>query len=159
MGSLRRRLAVRRALALRLVVLGSSALSALPAHAAWVRIPLSTFAGKITPQTVSDGSGGAIVAWLDSRGVSAQHALSSDDVDPGWPATGVTVGPAPVDGLAMVADGSGGAIVTWVTENTFDIYAQHLLSSGALDPLWPAAGRLVVAAPDNQLAPRMLQHR
>jgi len=147
---------VRGALALLLVVLGSSALFALPAHAAWVRIPLCSLPG-ITPQTVSDGSSGAIIAWLDSRGVSAQHVLSSDEVDPGWPATGVTVGPAPVDGMAMVADGSGGAIVTWVTENTFDIYAQHLLPSGALDPLWPAAGTLVVAAPDNQIAPRMLQ--
>src|SRR5215831_15138954 len=85
-------------------------LLAVPAHAAWVRVPLPP--GYAT-QAAPDGSGGAIVAWLGSSGACAQHVLASDDVDPGWPAGGVTVGPAPVDGMTMVSDGSGGAIVIW----------------------------------------------
>src|SRR2546426_11777920 len=42
----------------------------------------------------------------------------------------------------IVSDGAGGAIVTWYDNRGpyYDIYAQHVLASGAVDGGWPTAG-------------------
>jgi hypothetical protein len=60
--------------------------------------------------------------------------------------------------VEMVSDGSGGTILAWQDgRNTvfpdYDIYAQHLLASGVLDPAWPAQGLAVCAATNKQLMP------
>lgn len=54
---------------------------------------------------------------------------------------------------SMVADGTGGAIIAWQDERNgvnSDVYAQHVLASGAVDPGWPINGLAVSAARDNQ---------
>ena len=54
---------------------------------------------------------------------------------------------------SMVADGTGGAIVVWQDERNgvdSDVYAQHVLASGTVDPGWPIDGLVVSAARDNQ---------
>jgi hypothetical protein len=110
----------------------------------------------------SDGAGGAFVAWMDTRpGVSvadvfAQHVLASGVVDPRWPANGLAVGAAP--GLqefpVIVEDGAGGAIIAWddarSSTTSFDVYAQHVLDSGVVDPAWPLNGLALCTADGGQ---------
>src|SRR5262249_32132864 len=46
--------------------------------------------------------------------------------------------------LVLVADGTGGALAVWDDgRNGLDVYAQHLLIFGTIDPAWPATGRAV----------------
>ena len=140
----------------------------LPAYAAWpnqsaVNLPVCKAANDQTiPAMVADGAGGVIIAWGDYRSgtysdIYAQHVLASGVVDPAWPANGLALCTATNDQLvpAIVGDGAGGAIVTWQDKRggAFDIYAQHVLASGAVDPAWPADGRAVGAAPFSQIAP------
>jgi len=114
------------------------------------------------PVTVSDGSGGAIIAWKDRRNggwdIYAQHSLASGAVDPGWPAGGLAVCTAQGDQInaVIVPDGSGGAIVAWQDGRAFgadDIYAQRVLAGGVVDPSWPSGGRAVATAPNVQEVP------
>lgn len=113
------------------------------------------------PIPVSDGGGGAIVAWRDLRNVHnpvvfAQHVLAAGAVDPGWPADGVAprLSTSPQTHHAAVSDGAGGAFLVW--QETFDVIAHHVLASGALDPGFPLDGRPVVALPSMQRSPVLL---
>ena len=117
-----------------------------------------------TPAIATDGAGGAIVAWSDIRGglnydVYAQHVLPTGTVDAAWPADGRALCTAANNQseISIVPDGAGGAIVSWSDpregSGTFDIYAQHVLSSGAVDPVWPANGRALSTAADDQNVP------
>jgi hypothetical protein len=108
----------------------------------------------------TDGAGGSIITWEDFRSgasydIYAQHLLPIGVVDPAWPvdgralctATGAQYSPVPV------SDGVGGAIVGWSDYRggaTGDIYAQHILSSGAVDGAWPVDGRAVCLAGGDQ---------
>jgi hypothetical protein len=87
------------------------------------------------PTIVSDGAGGAIVAWNDARSddpvnydIYAQHANASGAVQ--WTADGVALCTAAGDQElpAIVSDGAGGAIVAWGDKRNgdFDIYAQRV---------------------------------
>jgi len=111
----------------------------------------NSLAGQTRPVAVSTGAGGAVVAWEDYRNGEldyfAQRILSNGTLDPAWPIGGKQVIALWVqEGLAMVADGSGGALLTWAQESyPRNINAQHLLASGALDPAWPANGRVMIS--------------
>jgi hypothetical protein len=121
--------------------------------------------GQTAPAIVSDGAGGAIVAWQDLRteandiDLFAQHILASGAVDPAWPANGAalvqTVGNQQT--FVLVADGAGGAFVAWVDGRAgiaaTDIFAQHVLVSGVVDPRWPVNGLAVCAAAGAQAFP------
>ena len=127
--------------------------------------------GQKLPVIVSDGAGGAIVAWQDERNdlhgpdVFAQHVLASGAVDPAWPANGRALSTAPgvQDNLAIVSDEAGGAIVTWMdgraggssSGSGVDIFAQHVLASGLVAPGWPADGTALCTAPSTQAFPRI----
>ncbi|MBI5709007.1 MAG: hypothetical protein HZC42_01710, partial [Candidatus Eisenbacteria bacterium] len=120
------------------------------AFAAWpnspyTNLPLCTAANNQQyPTIVADGAGGAIVTWHDYRSgtsydIYAQHVLASGAVDPAWPANGRALCTAANNQYypTIVADGAGGAIVTWYdlrSGTNWDIYAQHVLASGAVDP-------------------------
>ena len=58
----------------------------------------------------------------------------------------------------MATDGAGGAIVAWVDARAGvdvpDIFAQHVLASGVVDPRWPANGFLRCVAAGSQAIPR-----
>jgi hypothetical protein len=115
---------------------------------------------------VSDGAGGAIVVWQDLRNLAAydlyaQHVLSSGTVDPSWTVNGNPVCTATDHQIypAIVSDGAGGAIVTWDDHRsgtTYDIYAQHVLASGAMDGAWPGGGLAVCTAAGDQLNPTIV---
>src|SRR5436190_1171899 len=141
-------------------------------HAAWphspvTNVPVCTAAGgQQSPTIVSDGAGGAIVSWFDSRSgtgydIYAQHVLASGAVDGAWPADGRALCTAADDqpSPTIVSDGAGGAIVTWHDLRdgfTTDIYAQHVLASGAVDGAWPADGRALCTAANYQAAPTIV---
>lgn len=110
---------------------------------------------------VGDGAGGAIVTWNDWRplavGIYAQHVLAGGAVDPAWLADGRTVCSGASSKLSIVSDGTGGAIVAWEDGRTgggnTDIYAQHVLATGVVDPAWPANGRALCTAANRQESP------
>ena len=80
--------------------------------------PISVATGdQSSPQLISDGAGGAIVTWKDSRSgnydIYAQRVNASGAVQ--WAANGVALCTATGDQYSprIVSDGAGGAIVTW----------------------------------------------
>jgi hypothetical protein len=118
-------------------------------------LAVCTASGDQTYSTVlSDGSGGIIVAWHDGRGANddiyAQHVFGWGFVDPTWPANGRAVCTAAGDQwyAKLISDDAGGAILTWLDyrSGNADIYAHHLLASGAVDPAWPVNGVALTTA-------------
>jgi len=162
---------MRASLAAMFVAFAAVPLLASPVLAAWpngstVNLPVCTASySQITPQIVSDGSGGAIISWADTVSgpgydIYAQHVLSSGSVDPAWPSRGLVVCSATNDQLAprLVSDGAGGAIVVWEDKRgsaTSDIYGQRVLGSGTVDPSWPSNGRALCTAANDQTGPQL----
>ena len=111
----------------------------------------------------SDGQGGAFVAWLDHRSASAvfvQHVLATGTLDPAWPASGVPVfrDRFLTPHAKLVCNGQGGAIVTVaiaVRGGSEDVFAQHVLPHGQLDPSWPVNGLAVCTADYRQTRPEI----
>jgi hypothetical protein len=103
------------------------------------------------PALVSDGTGGAIVAWQDARSgagsedLYARHFLATGLADTAWTASGVVVSTASgkQERMRAVPDGSGGVIVAWKdsrTDMSGDVYAQHLTNTGAVASGWSGNG-------------------
>jgi hypothetical protein len=76
--------------------------------------------GSIPMRAVSDGSGGAIIAWQEEDGIYLQHIGASGKTlwqDGGIPVTeaGTKLDPyAPSrTSFSLIVDGTGGAIITW----------------------------------------------
>ena len=98
------------------------------------------------PVMVKDGSGGAVIAWLDHRNaatepdVYAQRINSSGTVQ--WTTDGVLM-LSPTQGQTTVnicADGGGGAIVVWgdTRNGNWDVWAQRVNGSGSV--VWTSNG-------------------
>lgn len=116
-------------------------------------------------QIVTDGAGGAIVAWYDQRNyatqytdIYAQHVLANGTVDVGWPVDGLNLCPiaaADQSTAALVPDAAGGAIAAWADtrDGNYDVYAQRVLASGVLAPTWPAGGRALTTNTEGQFSP------
>ena len=125
-------------------------------------VPMSTAAGDQTfPQSVSDGSGGAIIAWQDFRSgnsydIYAQRVNAAGQVQ--WTANGASVSAAANDQQypQLTSDGQGGAIIVWQdTRNgsDSDIFAQHMSSDGVA--LWNTDGITISAASGVQDLPQI----
>jgi hypothetical protein len=140
------------ALAAALALAAGPAWSAWP-HDPWVNVQIAPSSGPQTSQRViSDGAGGVIVAYVDARNalnpaIYVQRITASGQVAPGWPADGraMTVLVAGAQSVpVLVSDNSGGAIVAWQDDrfgaSNSDIFAQHVTTTGAIAPGWPAAG-------------------
>ena len=136
-----------------LAVTPRASLGAWP-HDPSVNVPLAPVASSQYPNDIiSDGAGGAIVAWADTRGSSfdiyAQRIVASGAVAPGWPATGLLVCNAANSqgNPVMVSDGAGGAIIAWADPRgglaNRDIYAMRVNADGTLGAGWPVNGRLL----------------
>src|SRR5262245_57730246 len=150
-----------------LLVALSLAAGPRPSHAQWRVTVCANVGGNYDPAIVSDGAGGAIITWTDGRSVDftsdiyAQHVLASGVVDPAWPVNGRALCTAAGAQTfpTIVTDGAGGAIVSWGdfrSGPTDDIYAQHVLASGVVDPAWPADGRALCTAVGRQLLPQIV---
>ncbi len=124
-------------------------------------VAISTASGsQYAPRLVSDGAGGAIVAWYDGRAgnsdIYAQRVSASGA--PQWAADGVPLCAASgtQQNPLLVTDGLGGAIVAWYDSragNT-DLYAQRVNGGGV--PVWTADGAAVCTADGTQYAPRLI---
>ncbi len=140
---------------------------AMPATAQWSRYPnvnnpVSTAANnQVFSQTVSDGTGGAVITWQDGRsGNSDIYAQRLDGLGNAlWTMDGVAI--CTVAGTQtsprLVSDGAGGAIITWEdfrSGATSDIYAQRVDGSGSV--LWTANGVAINTAALNQLYPQLV---
>lgn len=108
------------------------------------------------PGIISDGSGGAIISWEDSRsGVSwdiyAQRISSTGTMQ--WTSNGVAICNFSGSqlGVKIVSDSSGGAIISWMDLRNGidnDIYAQKLNAVGIVQ--WTNNGVAVCSAPNAE---------
>ncbi|HKW13740.1 MAG TPA: T9SS type A sorting domain-containing protein [Candidatus Krumholzibacteria bacterium] len=108
------------------------------------------------PTIVSDGVGGAIVTWYDSRSgidtdIYAQRMNAAGVVQ--WTANGVALCTAAANQFnpAIVPDTFGGAIVTWRDRRSgtsYDMYAQRVNGSGVAQ--WIANGVPLCTAVGDQ---------
>lgn len=116
------------------------------------------FSNQQGPELISDGAGGALITWFDLRvgsyDIYAHHVLATGTTDPSWPVNGRDLCTASGTQLlgGIVSDGQGGAFVAWRDQRsgTSDVYAQRVLASGTVDPIWPIDGRAVSTAPGDQ---------
>lgn len=109
--------------------------------------PLCTSCVVSDLSMASDGAGGAIVTWVDSKGadrdIYAQRIMASGAT--AWGPDGIAISAAPgnEEGPQIVADASGGAIIVWTDRRTgteSNIYARHVDGSGA-EPVLAVASR------------------
>jgi hypothetical protein len=118
------------------------------------------------PALAADGTGGAVIAWLDNR----SHAYSIDDhyaaaiyaqriTGAGavaWTADGVLVSGTRVPLLLtqVIADGTGGAILAWADDRdgVEHVFAQRLAGADGT-AAWVADGMYVADAPMGQGPP------
>jgi len=117
---------------------------------------------QTNPQIVSDGSGGAIIAWDDYRSgtnwdIRTQRIDSNGLVQ--WLTNGVGITGAGNDqrNTQMVSDGNGGAIITWQDKRTgtnTDIYARRIDATGAV--MWTSGGVAIAIAANDQINPRIV---
>lgn len=117
------------------------------------------------PQLVSDGAGGAIIAWEDWRNFSqtdiyAQRISSNGFTN--WTFNGVVICSEGNFGnqydTKMISDGAGGAIMCWLDNRNFgsntDIYIQKVNINGVTQ--WATNGLAVCNANFIQLSHKMI---
>ncbi len=105
----------------------------------------------------SDGVGGAIVTWQDSRHSPGNDDVYAQRVDalgvPQWTADGVAICTAPGHSWdpQIEIDGAGGAIIAWRDERNQnpDIFAQRVDAMGV--PQWTANGVVLCDKPNTQI--------
>jgi len=115
-----------------------------------------------SPRMVSDGFGGAIVAWEDAFGIQNEDTdVYAQRIDANgtlkWAGRGLPLSNTPFynqGGTVIVSDGAGGAIVSWHDAewlNSLDIRVQRINGNGSV--LWTNNGVLVTDVPDEQWIP------
>ncbi|MFM7021669.1 MAG: T9SS type A sorting domain-containing protein [Flavobacteriales bacterium] len=126
-------------------------------------IPVCVVTGdQYDPNIISDGNGGAIIAWTDARGGNNYSGLYVQKIDASgnllWPTNGVEITMDSVVSEApnMISDGAGGVFITWEDIRkeggvTGDIYAQHIDASGNIK--WAARGVVICNASSDQQSP------
>ena len=125
-------------------------------------VPICTSDGfKYGHAILNDGTGGAIIAWGDSRGDSidiyAQRINSSGSVQ--WTSDGIPICTANGDQYypQICTDGNGGAIIVWSDARNgyanMDIYIQRIDSSGSIK--WTMNGKALCTANNIQNGPQI----
>ena len=111
---------------------------------------------QVLPQSISDGTGGAIIAWQDFRS-GTDYDIYTQRVSPNgqrhWTMDGVTVTHIANDQTSPVlaSDEHNGALIAWqdMRNGTDDnVFAQRVLSNGI--PLWNTNGITICAAAGTQ---------
>jgi len=118
---------------------------------------------QLVPQIISDGEGGAFVAWQDRRGfnygtstdIYVQRVDSDGSIHTGWHLNGTLVCNENNSqySVHLCSDGAKGAILMWQDArdsgvNGYDIYAQRINPSGVSQ--WTNNGTLICGASGNQ---------
>ena len=128
-------------------------------------VPLATVtANQAVPTIVSDGAGGAIVAWYDDRTCCFNSDIYAQRIDASgtvlWAPDGVALCTATKDQIRpeIVSDGAGGAIVVWedgrISGTNRNVFAQRISAAGAV--LWTANGVALCTAANNQYLPKIV---
>lgn len=128
-------------------------------------VPITMASGKQSfPSVISDDSGGAIIAWQDTRGgTSSRVDIYAQRVDANgsvkWTSNGVAISTAADDQYApqIVSDGKAGAIIVWYdfrSGNNYDIYAQRVNASGSVQ--WANDGLAITTAYSHQNNPSIV---
>jgi hypothetical protein len=110
---------------------------------------------QVNPVAVSDGAGGAIIAWEDKRNGATNDVYVQRMNATGsalWTANGVALCTAGGNQvlLQIASDGAGGAIIGWMDFRGAapDIYARRVTAAGV--PQWAADGVAVCVAANLQ---------
>ncbi|MBI3765711.1 MAG: T9SS type A sorting domain-containing protein [Ignavibacteriales bacterium] len=126
------------------------------------QVVCSDVSDQLEPKLISDGKGGAIIAWTAYRlgsgttDVYSQRILANGQ--PAWQPDGVSICNA-VNAQwnpQLVDDGSGGAIITWQDRRngqTDNIYAQRVDANGIVK--WAQNGVQLVTASGIQYYPQI----
>jgi hypothetical protein len=149
----------------RITALGTPA-PGWPAHG----LPVCIAAGnQEVPSLISDGAGGAILAWTDPRSgvpeVYGTRVHADGTLAAGWVPNGTLLVAAPMAQFhpRLVPDGAGGAFLAYFDlrnapvgspdpyEYT-DIYAMRVTGAGVPAPGWPVGGVPVTTAGGEQVA-------
>ena len=118
-------------------------------------------ANEDVPTIMSDGAGGAFVAWVDNRNISpdiyARRVNAAGFAM--WTYDGIQIcGASNVQwSPALLPDGAGGAIVAWQDSRGgiySDIYAQRVTAQGTT--LWASDGNAVCTAYSMQYLPALV---
>jgi hypothetical protein len=110
-------------------------------------------------RAVTDGAGGAFVAWRDQRdGTPAAYltrVTNGGTIAAGWPSTGRLVGAWPANGNQfpeLRSDGAGGVIVGLIGS---DAQLFRIAADGTAAPGWSDAGLLVTTTAAAPFGPRL----
>lgn len=133
-------------------------------QAAWpgsptVNLPVCTAPGVQSFRIAApDGFSGLLVAWVDTRGDSAdiyvQRVGAAGEVLWAWNGVHACAATRDQDQPAVIGDGQGGAFVAWRdfrSGQTGDVYAQHFDAFG--QPRWAANGLGVCTVSGEQANP------
>jgi hypothetical protein len=124
----------------------------------------SATAHQRVPAIASDGAGGALVAWYDTRAgngdIYAQRFTGAGAITSGWPVSGLAVCTQAGEQYApsILADGANGAFVAWedFRGGTTDVYAQRVTAAGEISSGWSGDGVALSTASGEQYAPRLI---
>lgn len=122
-------------------------------------VPVCTETGNQSlPEIISDGSGGAIVAWTDQRSAAAIYAqrLDASGARLWTPSNGVELSTPPnIQNLPkLVPDGAGGALVSWQDISASDVHVRRVNTFGT--PLWGSGGVTLVPGMGSQSSPSIV---
>jgi hypothetical protein len=128
-------------------------------HAAGDAVPVATGnPSQVQPVSISDGAGGAIIAWQDNRNGTVDVYAQRIDAygNAKWLANGVLVCGAAgqQDQITMAPDGAGGAWIAWrdIRTGAWDIYGARISSAGIVTP---PGGAAICTATGNQGSPKI----
>ena len=113
------------------------------------------------PTLVSDGAGGAVAVWMDTRfgdyDIMAQRVESNGTISWGLGDRIVAFAAGRQTGPQIVRDGAGGYVVVWTDARSgddFDIYGQRLTPTGVYS--WAANGVAVCVDSSPQFNPQLV---
>lgn len=113
-----------------------------------------------SPKIIFDGSGGAIITWIDARNgnidIYAQRINAAGTAI--WQANGIKICDAAgtQQSPEITTDRFGGAIICWLDYRTGlnnDLYAQRVNNSGTV--LWPVNGKKISESAYGQFMPKI----
>ena len=115
----------------------------------WTQVICNSIGNQETPQIVTDGMGGAIIAWHDERGGVSNYSVYAQRIDSNgvvqWTANGVQASNVISSSMTkprIIEDGYSGVFV--VFHNQTDVYAQNLNQNGIAQ--WGVSGVNLSAA-------------
>ncbi len=132
-----------------------------PLYVAAANLPVcSAGSNHVNPQIISDGAGGAIIVWEDTRSTKSVYAQRvNKSCVPQWAIDGVLISTYTGDQHhpQLVPDGAGGAIIvyeSYTIAGAWDIYAQRVNSAGAVQ--WAPDGVPICSATGSQFSPQIV---